>query len=146
MTSSQEAAALPPAEFAFPGPLRDALNAAILRGTKTATTSLLREYQQEQEPLPVPGRRQHLIGSHGAPVGVIETTGCRVLPLAQVPWEHACGEGEGYADLADWRRGHEEFWHSAPFREAIGDPGFRVTGQTLVVLESLRCVEAWDKP
>ncbi|MFC4496634.1 hypothetical protein ACFPA8_21115 [Streptomyces ovatisporus] len=33
---------LPRAEFAFPGPLRDRLVAAVLDGTRTATASLLR--------------------------------------------------------------------------------------------------------
>jgi hypothetical protein len=32
---------LPTVEFAFPGPLRDRLVAAILDGTKTSTTGLL---------------------------------------------------------------------------------------------------------
>lgn len=48
---------LPKAEFAFPGPLRDQLVAAILNGTKTSTTGLEIDYQQEREPLPTVGRR-----------------------------------------------------------------------------------------
>lgn len=32
---------LPPAPFAFPGPLRDALVAAVLSGAKTTTTGVL---------------------------------------------------------------------------------------------------------
>jgi len=34
----------PTFEFAFPGPLRDKLVAAVLGGTKTATTGLLQDY------------------------------------------------------------------------------------------------------
>jgi uncharacterized protein YhfF len=34
---------LPAFEFGFPGPLRDALVAAVLDGTKTATTALLQD-------------------------------------------------------------------------------------------------------
>ena len=45
---------LPVAEFAFPGPLRDQLVAAILDGSKTTTTGLLVEYEREAEPLPEP--------------------------------------------------------------------------------------------
>ena len=40
--SGADLSALPRAEFAFPGPLRDELVASILAGTKTATAGLLR--------------------------------------------------------------------------------------------------------
>jgi hypothetical protein len=49
---------LPVAEFAFPGPLRDQLVAAILASSKTTTTGLVADYQHEGEPLPHPGLRQ----------------------------------------------------------------------------------------
>jgi uncharacterized protein YhfF len=41
---------LPIFEFAFPGPLRDKLVAAVLDGTKTTTTGLLQDYEIEGEP------------------------------------------------------------------------------------------------
>ena len=44
---------LPRAEFAFPGPLRDQLVAAILSGTKTSTSGLVLGYERENEPLPM---------------------------------------------------------------------------------------------
>ena len=47
---------LPRMEFAFPGPLRDRLVAAILSGAKTATTGLVLEYERENEPLPEVGQ------------------------------------------------------------------------------------------
>lgn len=47
--------ALPVCEFAFPGPLRDQLVAAVLDGSKTSTTATLIEYAIEQEDLPVAG-------------------------------------------------------------------------------------------
>src|SRR5579875_1539731 len=43
---------LPAAEFGFPGPLRDRLVAAILSGAKTATSSLMADYEHGHEPLP----------------------------------------------------------------------------------------------
>lgn len=42
----------PVAGFGFPGPLRDALMSAILAGKKTATSSLLVEYERDGEPAP----------------------------------------------------------------------------------------------
>ena len=131
---------LPIAEFAFPGPLRDQLVAAILAGTKTTTSGLVADYEHDQEPLPHPGLRQAVVDSGGNPVAVIETTAVRVLPLADVDLEHALGEGEGYTSVADWRAGHEEFWHSADMRRAMGDPEFTVGDDTLVVAQAFRLV------
>ena len=131
---------LPPAEFAFPGPLRDQLVAAILAGTKTTTTGLLADYQHEGDPLPVPGDRQAVLDSAGQPVAVIETTAVRVLRLGEVDLAHALGEGEGDTSVAEWRAGHEDFWHSAEVRDALGDPGFTVDDGTLVVAEAFRLV------
>jgi 2-phospho-L-lactate transferase len=131
---------LPVAEFAFPGPLRDRLVAAILDGSKTSTTSTLVEYGVENDPLPVLGGRQLLIDSDERPVAVIETTAVRVTRLAEVDLEHARDEGEGFESVAAWRAGHETYWHGTAMREFLGDPGFRVTDDTEVVLERLRVV------
>jgi len=132
---------LPVAEFAFPGPLRDQLVAAILDGRKTTTSGLVADYEHENEPLPEPGLRQAVIDSAGQRVAVIEITAVRVLRLADVDLAHAVGEGEGYATVAEWRAGHERFWHSADVRESLGDPDFTVSDETLVVAESFRLIE-----
>ncbi len=131
---------LPVAEFAFPGPLRDQLVAAILAGTKTTTTGLVADYEHEHEELPNPGLRQVVVDSGGAPVAVIETTAVRVMRLAEVDLAHALGEGEGYASVEQWRAGHERFWHSAEVRGALDDPEFTVSDDTLVVTVAFRLV------
>jgi uncharacterized protein YhfF len=132
---------LPVAEFAFPGPLRDQLVAAILAGTKTTTSGLVAGYERDQEPLPHPGLRQVVVDSAGKPVAVIETTAVRVVRLADVDLAHALGEGEGYTSVAEWRAGHEEFWHSAEMRREMDDPGFTVGDDTLVMAQAFRLVE-----
>ena len=132
---------LPIAEFAFPGPLRDQLVAAILGGGKTTTTGLVAEYEHEGEPLPGPGLRQAVVDSAGHRVAVIETTAVRVIRLGDVDLAHALGEGEGYASVAEWRAGHERFWHSAESRRALGDPQFTVSDDTLVVAQAFRLLE-----
>ena len=129
---------LPVAEFAFPGPLRDQLVAAILDGSKTTTTGLVADYELEGSPLPQPGQRQAVVDSAGNRVAVIELTAVRVVRLADVDLAHAVGEGEGYASVAEWRAGHERFWHSAQMRAAMDDPGFTVDDDTLVVAEEFR--------
>ena len=132
---------LPVAEFAFPGPLRDRLVAAILDGSKTATTSTLVEYDIEEEPLPQVGARQLLIDSAGQPVAIIETTAVQVVRLADVDLRHARDEGEGHDSVAGWRAAHEAFWTGTDMRGYLNDPTFTVTDDTQVVLERLRVVE-----
>ena len=129
---------LPVMEFAFPGPLRDQLVAAILAGDKTTTSGLVADYEHEGDPLPRPGERHTVIDSAGNRVAVIETTAVRVIRLADVDLAHAVGEGEGYTSVAEWRAGHERFWHSAEYRAALGDPGFTVSDDTLMVAQSFR--------
>ncbi|MFE0738170.1 ASCH domain-containing protein [Streptomyces sp. NPDC058855] len=133
--------ALPPYLLAFPGPLRDQLVAAVLRGEKVSTTGLLVEYEIEGEELPPVGERSALIDSAGREVAVLELTEVRVLPLGEVDLQHALDEGEGYSSVAEWRAGHEEFWHGAEMREALGDPGFTVDDDTMIVAERFRVVE-----
>jgi uncharacterized protein YhfF len=135
-----EAGRLYVGEFAFPGPLRDLLVAAILDGAKTTTTGLLDDYERDGEPLPRPGDREVVIDSAGDPVTLIEIVAVRVLRVGDVDLAHAIGEGEGYASVADWRAGHEEFWHSAEMREYVGDPSFTVHDDTLAVATEFRVV------
>ena len=132
---------LPVAEFAFPGPLRDELVAAIVAGSKTTTSGLVAGYEHDGKPLPHPGLRQVVVDSAGNPVAVIETTAVRVIRLGDVDLPHALGEGEGYTSVAEWRAGHERFWHSEQMREALGDPEFTVDDDTLVVAQAFRLVE-----
>ncbi|MFJ9342995.1 ASCH domain-containing protein [Streptomyces sp. NPDC101733] len=133
-------ASLPRAEFAFPGPLRDRLVAAILDGSKTSTTGLLVDYEHEGEPLPEVGGRSVVIDSDDRPVAVIEVTGVRVVPLARVDLGHVVDEGEGDTGVAEWRAAHERFWHGEEMRAALEDPEFTVDDATPVVLERFRLI------
>lgn len=136
-----DVATLPKADFAFPGPLRDKLVRAILDGTKTSTTSLAVEYDPEVEPLPQVGTRSVLVDSDERPVAILQVSAVRVVPLGEVDLDHAVDEGEGHTSVAQWRRDHEDFWHSAEAREALGDPGFVVDDATSVVLERFHVTE-----
>jgi hypothetical protein len=42
---------------------------------------------------------------------------------------------------AGWRAAHERFWHSPEIRAELGDPGFTVNDETLVVAETFRLTE-----
>ncbi|MFD4262948.1 ASCH domain-containing protein [Streptomyces sp. NPDC058534] len=133
-------ASLPTVEFAFPGPLRDQLVAAILDGSKTSTTGLVADYEHEGEPLPEVGSREVVVDSRDRPVAVIEVTDVRVVPVGQVDLAHAVDEGEGYTSVAEWRAGHERFWHGEEMRAALDDPDFMVDDATPAVLERFQVV------
>lgn len=130
---------LPDVEFAFPGPLRDRLVAAILAGTKRSTSSLARFSELDGEALPVVGARGVVIDSNGRGVAIIETTGVDVVALRDVPLQHALDEGEGYGSVAEWRAGHLAFWNSPEVRAELGD-GVTIDDDTLVVLERFALV------
>jgi uncharacterized protein YhfF len=133
---------LPVVELAFPGPVRDQLVDAILSGAKTTTSGLVADYEHEGEPLPHVGLRQAVIDSAGHRVAVIETTAVEVIRLGDIGLAHALGEGEGYSSVAEWRAGHEGFWHSAQMRSALGDPEFTVNDDTLVVAQAFRLLKS----
>jgi uncharacterized protein YhfF len=128
---------LPLVEFAFPGPLRDHLVAAILSGAKTSTSGLVLEYERENEPLPKAGLHSAVVDSEGRRVAAIEITEVR---LADVDLQHALDEGEGFTSVAEWRAEHEGFWHSAEVREELGDPDFTVDDDTQVLAQRFRLV------
>jgi uncharacterized protein YhfF len=131
---------LPRAQFAFPGPLRDQLVAAILSGAKTSTSALVLAYERENEPLPKVGQLEAVVNSEDRRVAVIELTEVRVVRLADVDLQHVLDEGEGDESVAQWRAGHESFWHSAEVRAELGDPSFTVNDDTLVLAQRFRLV------
>jgi uncharacterized protein YhfF len=133
---------LPAAEFAFPGPLRDQLVAAILSGAKTSTSSLVMEYERENEPLPEVGQLSAVLDSEGRRVAVIEVTEVRIVRLADVDLQHALDEGEGDESVQQWRSGHEKFWQSAEVRAEMDDPRFTVNDDTLIVAERFQLIDA----
>ena len=81
--------------------LRRDLVAAVLRADKTATASLLSDYQPTTaEPLPVVGQQYLLVGYADEPVGIVETTELRILPAQDVDLQFARDEGEGFETVA----------------------------------------------
>lgn len=97
--------------FAFPGPLRDKLVAAILSGKKTATSALAIEWEVEGADLPAVGQLRTVVDSDEQPVGVIETTSVEVIRLGDADLSLAHDEGEDFEDVAQWRADHERFWN-----------------------------------
>lgn len=135
---------LPIGEFGFPGPLRDALVAAILRGEKTSTTGLLEEYRREGSPVPVVGDRELVVDSDGRGVAVIETTEVAIRRMADVDLAFAIEEGEGFTTVAEWRTAHDRFFRSPEMAAALGDPPVAIDDDTEVVCTRFRLVETLE--
>jgi uncharacterized protein YhfF len=127
-------------EFAFPGALRDRLVGAVLRGEKTATSSLLAEWEQDEEPLPTAGERQTVVDSDGRPVGVIELVAVDVVALADVDRGVALDEGEGFEDVTQWREDHERFWREEVCPTLPGGLVGPLTDQTAIVVQRFRLI------
>lgn len=146
MSVPPDLAVLPAWGFAFPGELRDELTALALAGIKTTTAGLNAEMEVDGEEIPTPGSRSVLLDSNERPIAVVETIECRLARLADVDDRHAMDEGEGYANAADFRIAHERFWNGYidDLRARLGNPGFVIDDDTLIVLERFKVVERLD--
>jgi uncharacterized protein YhfF len=107
---------------------------AVLRGDKTATSSLLVEWRRNGEPLPAAGERETVIDSDGAPVATIEITAVEILRLGAVDDRIARAEGEAYSTAAGWRAEHERFWTQEVFPYS-GKDAPRLDDETEVVVQ-----------
>lgn len=97
--------------------MADALAALVVAGRKRATTSLLAEYEADDEPLPAIGAFGVVLDGAGRPVALIRTREVRIAAFGDVDEGFAWDEGEGDRTLRFWREGHRAFF-------ARSDPGF----------------------
>ena len=86
--------------------LADELAELVVSGKKTATASLLWEYEAEGEALPWSGSYSVITNFDGTPKGVIQTIEVRILPFDEVEADFAADEGEGDLSLDFWRKAH----------------------------------------
>ena len=129
--------------FAGDGGLGDRLLAAVIRGEKTATSSLAVEYLSG-EPLPRVGERLRLVDHVGRLHGLVETTRVTIVPLNLVGNDVARDEGEGFADAAEWREAHVAFWDEVAdlVRADAGDPEWQLHEEEPVVVHWFKLLEA----
>jgi uncharacterized protein YhfF len=109
----------------------------ILTGAKTATSSLLWEYEQLGKPLPRVGSLSILENGQGEPVCIVETVWLEVLPFEKIDANFAADYGEWGSTLPAWQ---ENNWrYNSKLCEQLG----RVpTLQMLLVCERFRVVYA----
>ncbi len=102
------------------------LGTLVRDGPKRATASLLSEYEEEGEQLPVVGEFSVILDGQGDPLCVIRTAQVEVRPFGEVDADFDWDEGEGDRTLAWWRRAHIRFFDRS---------GFDIKDETMMVLE-----------
>jgi uncharacterized protein YhfF len=88
----------------------DALADLVLSGDKRATASLVWDYQDAGDPLPLVAERSIVTRWNGDAVCVIENTRVDILPYIEIDAEFARVEGEGDKSLAYWRAAHWSYF------------------------------------
>lgn len=124
--------------FGYPGDggLGERLLAAVLTGTKTATSSLAVEYL-DGTPLPRVGERLTLVDHAGRSHGVVVTTRVFIVALSAVGDDVAIAEGEDFTGAQAWRAAHVAFWQEVTrdIRLSCGDPDWVLGEHEPVVVE-----------
>ncbi|GAB2486077.1 hypothetical protein GCM10027063_29820 [Promicromonospora xylanilytica] len=103
---------VPPQAWSFgdePG-LAERLLDAVLAGDKTATSSALWDYEDEEAPLPVVGELSILLDGASHPRALIRTTSVETTTFEEVDEDFAAAEGEDDRTLESWRTGHEAYF------------------------------------
>ena len=126
---------LPAWSFGNTPELADQLGTLVVQGVKTATSSLLWEYQAEGEALPQAGDLVIILDGAGQPLCIIEYLEVTVRPFDQVSEAHAFEEGEGDRSLAYWRAVH---W--AVYAQSCAALGLAPQPSMPVVCERFRVV------
>jgi uncharacterized protein YhfF len=94
--------------FGFsPGDATEIAN-LVLQGTKTATGSVLWEYEFDNQPVPRVGDHWVVEDGKGEPVCIIKTSEVSVIPFDEVGETYAVEGGEGDCTLEGWR---SIYWH-----------------------------------
>ncbi|MEM6883689.1 MAG: ASCH domain-containing protein [Verrucomicrobiota bacterium] len=89
--------------------LCDKLLSLIRIGKKRATCGALKEFRENNEPMPVVGRRDIALDWDGVPALVIETTEITIRRFCDVDAHFALAEGENET-LEGWQVGHQAFF------------------------------------
>ena len=90
--------------------MADELGALVTQGTKTATCSLLWEYESGGDPLPEPGELSIITDGKNNPLCLIETVEVTIRPFNTMDAGFASDEGEGDRSLAYWQEVHWRYF------------------------------------
>jgi uncharacterized protein YhfF len=111
------------------------LGSLVVKGIKTATCSLFKEYETGHEVLPQAGDLSIILDGRGEPLCLIETTLVVIKPFNEVDAQFAYDEGEGDRSLEYWRQAHRRF-----FNRTCVEIGIEFTEEMLVVCERFKVI------
>lgn len=89
--------------------LCEQLTALVREGTKTATCGALRDFQNDKEKMPAPGRIDIVLNWDGTPAVAIKTLSVEIKRFCDVDEKFAIAEGENN-NLKDWQLGHKAYF------------------------------------
>ncbi|WP_442878407.1 ASCH domain-containing protein [Clostridium sp.] len=113
----------------------DLLASLVLKGEKTATSSLYLLYETESHPLPKTGSYHIILDSNENAICIIEITKVYIEEFKNISEEHAYKEGEGDKSLQYWRSVHDKF-----FSQCMLEVGKEFTDNMKVVCEEFKVV------
>lgn len=101
-----------PAAWGFGNTSRmaDELGSLVLQGVKTATCSMLWEYESDGEPVPAVGELSIILDGGDLPLCIIETVAVEIKPMNEVDAQFAFDEGEGDRSWAYWQSAHWRYF------------------------------------
>ena len=82
----------------------------VMAGKKTATASLLWEWEFEQVAVPEQGEVHVLLDWSNTPLGILTNTQVDVVPFNRVSADFAVLEGEGDLSLEWWQQAHWRYF------------------------------------
>lgn len=113
----------------------DALLRLVLQGKKKATSSSLRGYEAEGEPIPEAGSRSVITFWDGTPGCIVETVRVSIIPFCDISYDMAMLEGEDDS-LESWQKNHRRF-----FEEEGKQLGYSFDENMPVVFEEFEVIE-----
>lgn len=90
--------------------MADELGQLVLEGKKTATCSLLRAYQGDEDEIPRVGVYSVLCDGNEKPICIVFLTDTWISKYNEVTEQHAFEEGEGDRSLEYWKKAHQDFF------------------------------------
>ena len=113
----------------------DELANLVMRGQKTATSSLYVWYERVEERLPQVSDYNVILNGRDEAVCIVETMKVSIVPFNEVTEEHAFKEGEENRSLESWRIAHHEF-----FSKELLEMGLHFHDEMPVVCEEFQVV------
>jgi uncharacterized protein YhfF len=115
--------------------LADEFATLVLSGVKRAHATLLRDFQQELDPLPQVGDHLVVLDGSGQPRAIVRATHVELRHFNEIDDAFAFDAGEGDLTLRWWLAAHRQ-----EFSERAEREGFEVSEKIELVLESFERV------